>query len=132
MKRVSGVLAAIAITCLLAATAAAPSDAAPAHPRARAGAFDGIWSVSIYTQYGPCDPSYRYPARIVGGRVVQGNNDFSYQLYGVVTGAGGISVTVSRGGQSATGYGRLTRSRGAGWWRAAGGQCSGNWVAMRR
>ncbi len=132
MKKIRGVLATIAVAGLLAATAMTPSDAAGTHPRARAGAFDGVWSVSIYTQYGPCDPSYRYPARIVSGRVLQGNNDFSYQLYGVVTGAGGISVTVSKGGQSATGYGRLNKSRGGGWWRAAGGQCSGNWIAMRR
>jgi hypothetical protein len=88
--------------------------------------------VSIMTRDGPCAPSYRYPARIVNGRVVQVQQDFSYQIAGVVTNAGGISVMVSSGGQSATGYGRLNQTRGAGWWRAAGGMCSGVWSAARR
>ncbi len=106
--------------------------AEPKKPARARGPYDGLWSVSIFTQFGPCDPSYRYPARIVGGRVVQADNDFSYQIYGVVTGAGGISVTVAKAGQSATGYGKLMGSRGAGYWRAQGGQCSGNWSAIRR
>ena len=130
MRKFGGLLTAIVFAGLLAATSATPSDAVAR--RARSSVYDGLWSVSIYTQNGPCDPSYRYPARIVRGQVQQVDNDFSYQLYGVVTSAGGISVTVSKGGQSATGYGRLSRSRGMGWWRAAGGQCSGNWTAARR
>ncbi len=128
MRKLGGVCAAIAVAGLLATATVTPSDAA----RARSGAFDGLWSVSIYTQYGPCDPSYRYPARIAGGQVTQADNDFSYQISGVVTAAGGISVRVTRSGQSATGYGRLTGSRGAGWWRADGNQCSGRWTAVRR
>ena len=95
-------------------------------------AFDGLWSVAIFTRSGPCDPSYRYPARIVAGQVLQADNDFSYQLVGAVYRTGAISVTVSKGGQSATGYGRLYASRGGGLWSAAGGQCSGTWSALRR
>ena len=74
---------------------------------ARSHAYDGLWSVSIRTQSGPCDPSYRYPARIVGGQVVQADNDFSYQISGDVVSSGAIAVTVSKGLGSATGYGRL-------------------------
>jgi hypothetical protein len=132
MSKLGGAFAAIAVAGLLAAAAVTPSDAARKHSPVRQSIYDGMWSVSIYTQYGPCDPSYRYPARIARGRVEQVENDFSYQLTGVVTSAGGISVTVSKSGQSATGYGRLTRTGGAGWWRAAGGQCSGRWTAVRR
>jgi hypothetical protein len=132
MKKIASFVTAIAIACLVVAPALAASSAGHKPVRARANAYDGLWSVSIFTQFGPCDPSYRYPARIIRGRVQQVDNDFSYQLYGVVTGAGGISVTVSKAGQSATGYGRLNSSRGAGWWRAQGGQCSGTWTAMRR
>jgi hypothetical protein len=129
MRKFGGLLATATVAGLLAAMAVTPSDAAR---RGRSSAFDGMWSVSIYTQYGPCDPSYRYPARIVGGQVRQADNDFSYQISGAVNNAGGISVTVSKGGQSATGYGRLTGSRGAGAWRASGGQCGGRWTAVRR
>jgi hypothetical protein len=129
MKKFVCLVAAVAVACLAVAPAIGAEPKKPARAR---GAYDGLWSVSIFTQFGPCDPSYRYPARIVGGRVVQADNDFSYQIYGVVTGAGGISVTVAKAGQSATGYGKLMGSRGAGYWRAQGGQCSGNWSAIRR
>ena len=54
-------------------------------------------------------PAYRYPARIVGGQIRQADNDFSYQISGAVVSSGAIAVTVSKGGQSATGYGRLAR-----------------------
>jgi hypothetical protein len=98
----------------------------------RGGSFDGLWSVYIQTRSGPCDPAYRYPARIVHGRVMQADNDFSYQIGGAVTASGAIAVTVSKGGQSATGYGRLSGGRGGGRWRTDGGQCFGVWSAARR
>jgi hypothetical protein len=101
-------------------------------PRVSARAYDGLWSVSIRTAYGPCDPTYRYPARIIGGRVVQADNDFSYQISGAVVASGAIGVTVSRMGQSATGYGRLRGSSGSGRWSAGGNLCYGTWSAMRR
>ena len=125
-----GLVTAIAIGALVAALAAAPSQAAPkraAHSRA----YDGLWSVSIYTSYGPC-ATYRYPARIVGGRVVQAVNDFSYQISGAVAASGATAVTVASGGQYAVGYGRLRGASGTGRWSAAGNLCSGTWSAIRR
>jgi hypothetical protein len=132
MTRLGGAATAIAVAGLLVASAVTPSDAARTSVRSRTSAYDGLWSVSILTQAGPCDPSYRYPARIVGGMVRQAENDFSYQISGVVVSSGGIVVTVSKGGQSATGYGKLHGSRGGGHWSAAGGQCYGTWSAIRR
>jgi hypothetical protein len=126
MKRLS-VLTAVAVALVVAA--ATPSEAAK---KGRSGAYDGLWSVSIRTQAGPCDPSYRYPARIVGGRVLQADNDFSYQISGNVIASGGIAVTVSKGGQSATGFGRLHGSSGGGRWSAGGDTCYGTWSAMKR
>ena len=126
MKRL-GVLTAAAVA--LVAMAATPSEAAK---RGRSGTYDGLWSVSIRTEAGPCDPSYRYPARIVGGRIVQADNDFSYQISGAVISSGGIAVIVNKGGQSATGYGRLHGSSGGGRWSAGGNTCYGTWSAMRR
>jgi hypothetical protein len=84
------------------------------------------------TMQGPCDRSYRYPARIVGSRVLQANADSSYRLYGAVSHSGAIRVIVVRGGQWADGRGRVTEGRGAGNWTTSGGQCSGEWTAMRR
>jgi hypothetical protein len=101
-------------------------------PHVSARNFDGLWSVSIQTAYGPCDPTYRYPARIIGGRVQQADTDFSYQISGAVVASGAIAVTVYRMGQSATGYGRLRGSSGAGRWSTGGNTCYGTWSAMRR
>jgi hypothetical protein len=123
----------IAIGSLIAAMTAVPADAAQKRAmQARSHPYDGLWSVSIHTQAGPCDASYRYPARIVGGRVLQADNDFSYQISGAVVASGAILVTVSQGGQSATGYGRLRGASGGGRWSAGGNQCYGTWSAMRR
>jgi hypothetical protein len=101
-------------------------------PHLSTRAYDGLWSVSIHTAYGPCDATYRYPARIIGGRVQQADNDFSYQISGAVVASGAIGVTVYRMGQSATGYGRLRGSTGAGRWTAGGNLCYGTWNAVRR
>lgn len=136
MKSVS-VLTAIGVAATLAVAAVIPANAAdkprPAHyPRAASHAYDGLWSVSIFTEAGPCDPSYRYPARIIGGRIVQAENDFSYQISGAVIASGGIAVTVSKGGQSAVGYGKLRGSSGGGHWTASGNACYGTWTAMKR
>ena len=71
----------------LAGQAPQPGQPTRLHKRSShvsARAYDGLWSVLIHTAYGPCDPSYRYPARIIGGRVLQAENDFSYQISGAV------------------------------------------------
>ena len=133
MRKLGGFVTAIAIAGLALAVAATPSAAANRkHVYARSHGYDGLWSVSIRTMAGPCDPSYRYPARIVSGQIQQADNDFSYQISGVVVSSGAIAVTVSKGGQSATGYGRLHGASGYGRWSAAGNQCYGTWSAMRR
>ena len=133
-----GIVTTIAVGGLMAwgliALSAAPADAAPKQRThyAASRAHDGLWSVSIHTAYGPCDPTYRYPARIIGGRVLQADNDFSYQISGAVVASGAIGVTVYRSGQSATGYGRLRGSSGSGRWSAGGNMCYGTWSAIRR
>ncbi len=116
---------------MVAASGSISSNAAPA-ARQRGANFDGLWSVAIVTLQGSCDRSYRYPARIVGNRVVQASADTSYRLYGAVSRSGAIRVIVVRGGQWADGRGRLTDGRGAGNWTTSGGQCAGQWTAVRR
>lgn len=113
------------------ASASLSSDAAPAARQGGAN-FDGLWSVAIVTLQGSCDRSYRYPVRIVGTRVLQASADQSYRLYGAVSRSGAIRVIVVRGSQWADGRGRLTDGRGAGNWTTSGGQCAGQWTAVRR
>lgn len=129
MRRL-GFVTAIALAAAVAAAAATPSHAAG--KKHRAGAYDGLWSVSIRTRTGPCDAAYRYPARIVGGRILQADSDFSYQISGAVVSSGAIAVSVSKGIGTANGYGRLHGASGFGRWTTSGNQCSGTWSAMRR
>ena len=111
----------LAAVLLLACT---PTNAAH---RGGGSAYDGTWSVAIYTLRGPCG-SVRVAVRIVGGRVYSA--DQSYQSNGAVGANGVIRVSVSGFGQS--GSGRLSHNSGAGRWRSSRGECSGSWSATRR
>ena len=87
MKNFANKLTTLALAVAAAVLLAAPAKAGERH-RGPAHAYDGLWSVSIRTQTGPCDPSYRYPARIVAGQIVPATNDFSYQISGNVVSNG--------------------------------------------
>jgi hypothetical protein len=142
MTKLGGTFAARASAALIggvalpqpaAAQTADTTMAAPAKPKITlTRAFDGLWSVSISTINGSCPASLRYPAMISNGRVGRAGGEYGYDISGAVYNTGGIIVTVSQSGQSATGRGRLTRLRGGGTGRAGSGQCSGTWVAERR
>jgi len=124
---------AVTAAAFLAASAAVPSAAAPRHREAvPSPAFDGLWSVSIMTQYGDCNRGYRYPLRIVDGYVTKADDDSSYAVAGAVARSGAIGVTVSGGGQAAMGTGRLSHNLGRGVWHTSNGECGGNWTAQRR
>ena len=128
MKNVLRSILVVTIAGLLVASASIPSEAARRAARARA--FDGTWSVVIYTLYGDCPRALRYSLLIYGGRVY--SEDQSFQAYGAAAPSGAIRVTVAQGSQSASGVGRLSGNAGRGWWRTASGQCSGQWTAERR
>jgi hypothetical protein len=140
MKKLGGVIAAIVlavsfggVSSVQQAAAQTAAMAAPAKQRITlTRAFDGVWSVSISTVNGTCPASLRYPAIISNGLVTRADGEFGYDISGAVYNTGGIIVTVSQNGQSATGRGRLSRTTGAGTWLDASGQCSGTWAAQRR
>jgi hypothetical protein len=117
-------LAALAIFATSVPASAAPMGAARPN-------FDGNWSVLIVTEQGTCDRAYRYPVRISGGSVGYAGQA-SFNVTGSVGANGAVTVTVSRGNQSASGSGRLSLSDGSGRWRTASGECSGTWSAERR
>jgi hypothetical protein len=124
-RRAPGAIAAaIAIAGTIVATAIIASTASFALPR-----YDGLWSVSVVTEKGDCDRGYRYPVRISNGMLANAG-DTVFTITGRVGGTGTITVTVSGGGRSATGSGRLAGSLGMGSW--IGGSCSGSWTAERR
>jgi hypothetical protein len=119
------------IRAALAATAFAVT-AVSATPLAQAASFDGPWSVVVVTRSGPCDQSYRYGVMIRGGSVSYLGGG-AVSVSGRVNSAGHVSVSVSSGGQSAFGSGRLSNGRGGGTWRGQGpqGSCSGTWSASQ-
>jgi hypothetical protein len=124
-RRAPGAIAAaIAVGGTIVASAMIASTASLAVPR-----YDGLWSVSIVTEKGDCDPGYRYPIRISNGMLANAG-DSMFTVTGKVGGTGAITVTVSAGGRSATGSGRLAGNLGVGLW--TGGACSGSWTAERR
>ena len=114
------------IAALLLCLACTTSNAAR---RVGGSAYDGTWSVAIYTLRGNCG-SVRVAVRIVGGRVY--SEDQSYQSNGAVGANGVIQVSVASGVLSASGSGKLSQSSGAGQWRSSTGECSGSWSASRR
>jgi hypothetical protein len=126
MKSLSRLFLVPTLAALLLGFASAPTNAAH---RGGGSAYDGTWSVAIYTQRGDCS-SVRVATRIVGGRVY--SEDQNYQSNGAVGANGVIRVTVAGAGRSASGSGRLSQNSGAGSWRSSGGECSGSWSATRR
>ena len=125
------------MTCLAPMTRAAALAAfvvaslAPASAGPIKATFDGQWSVLIVTEKGRCDRAYRYPVRIENGTVGYAGTA-AFNISGAVGNNGAVTVTVSRGSQSATGTGRMSATDGSGIWIASSGECSGTWSAERR
>jgi hypothetical protein len=126
MTRFARFAPALSAAAILAA-AFVPASAAPA-PKST---FDGQWSVLIVTQKGTCDRAYRYPVKISNGSVGYAG-EASFNVTGKVGDNGTVTVTVSRGSQSAKGQGRLSATDGSGMWTSGSGECSGTWTAERR
>jgi hypothetical protein len=106
--------------------AAAALRAAEAVP-----SYDGLWSVVILTKAGLCEPSYRYPVRIMNGHLINAGKA-TVQISGRVGKNGSVVVNVSSGDKTAIGTGRLAATSGAGSWTGGNGVCSGTWQAERR
>jgi hypothetical protein len=116
--------AAVAGASTIIASAILIGTVAAAVPR-----YDGLWSVSIVTEKGDCDRGYRYPIRISNGTLANAG-DTTFSITGKVAGTGSVNVTISGGGRTAIGSGRLAGNAGIGSW--TGGACSGSWTAERR
>jgi len=79
-------------------------------------AFNGRWSVLIITEVGDCDRAYRYGVRIERGQIFY-MSEIGVTFTGRVDRNGRITVTATRGEQTASGSGRLSGSRGTGTWK---------------
>lgn len=88
--------------------------------------YDGLWSVTVVTKSGSCEPETRSTLTISDGKISAVGAD--------VTGSIGRegAVKVSIGGAYANG--QLSGNAGSGKWNGASGgiPCSGRWEASRQ
>src|SRR4029079_11309810 len=87
---------------------------------------DGLWSVTVVTKSGSCEPETRSTLTITDGKISAAGSDVSGSI-----GRGGL-VNVSIGGAYANG--QLNGNAGSGKWNGASGgiPCSGRWEASRQ
>jgi hypothetical protein len=96
---------------------------------ARAGNFDGSWSVELSTENGQCGLNYKGQISVSNGRI---NEDGLFvQAAGLVDRAGKVTLRVSRGSDWLSASGALTAQNGSGRWAAHAQPCSGRWRATR-
>jgi type 1 fimbria pilin len=100
--------------------------AAVAAPAMAQTPYDGLWSVTIVTKTGTCEPSARSTLTVADGKVSAAGADVSGSI-----GREGV-VRVSINGAYANG--QLSGNAGSGKWNgaSAGIPCSGRWEAARQ
>lgn len=99
---------------------------AGAAPAMAQSVYDGLWTVTIVTKAGSCEPSTRSTLTVTDGKVSAAGADVSGRI-----GREGL-VRVSIGGAHANG--QLSGNAGSGKWNgaSAGAACSGRWEASRQ
>jgi type 1 fimbria pilin len=88
--------------------------------------YDGLWSVTIVTRTGSCEPQARSTLTVADGKVSAAGADVTGSI-----GREGV-VRVSINGAYANGH--LSGNAGSGKWNgaSAGIPCSGHWEASRQ
>jgi type 1 fimbria pilin len=109
-------------TVFLASTLAAAFTA----PALAQSPYDGVWSVTVVTKSGSCEPQTRSTLMVSDGKVSASGADVTGSI-----GREGL-VRVSIGGAYANG--QLSGNGGSGKWNgaSAGIPCSGRWEAARQ
>jgi hypothetical protein len=120
----------LAVAAALAALVAGPGAANARRSAEAAGAYDGTWNVTFYTQAGNCSPSNSAPFAVSGRRVSSAGGG---KVTGGIGRGGAVSVRISLGLSVANGSGRLAGNSGSGRWSGiiSGDRCSGSWQATR-
>jgi type 1 fimbria pilin len=111
------------IGCLFFASLLAASAAAPALAQSP---YDGVWSVTIVTNSGSCEPTASSTLTVTDGKISAAGANVSGSI-----GREGL-VRVSINGAYANG--QLSGNAGSGKWNGASGgiPCSGRWQASRQ
>src|SRR6202142_2749776 len=113
-NRIPPLFLASALTALAAAPAIAQTP------------YDGLWSVTIVTKTGGCEPSARSTLTVADGKISAAGADFS----GSIAREGIVRVSIN----GAYANGHLNGNAGSGKWNgaSAGIPCSGHWEASRQ
>jgi type 1 fimbria pilin len=111
------------VSSLLASTAAAALTAAPAFA---GNDYDGLWTVTVVTKAGSCEPSTSSTLTVTDGKVSAPGAAVS----GSVGREGLVRVSIN----GAYANGQLNGKTGSGKWNgaSAGVPCSGRWEASRQ
>ena len=114
------------ICALFCSLAVVGATAIAANPAAAQTPYDGLWSVTIVTNTGSCEPRAQYPLTVTDGRITAPGADVS----GKVGREGVVKVSI----QGAYANGQLSGNAGSGKWNGASGgiPCSGRWEASRQ
>ena len=114
------------IRTLFFASALTATAALAAAPAIAQTPYDGLWSVTIVTKTGSCEPSARSTLTVADGKISAAGADVSGSI-----GREGM-VRVSINGAYANGH--LNGNAGSGKWNgaSAGIPCSGHWEASRQ
>lgn len=117
LNRIGNALIASAFTAA-GALAAAPASAAE-------NAYDGLWSVTVVTKSGSCEPTTSSTLTVSAGKVSAG---------GAPAGSVGREGLVKVSINGAYANGQLSGNSGSGKWNgaSAGVACSGRWEASRQ
>jgi hypothetical protein len=118
--RLDRIRSGFALSFFIAAASVAAAPAVAQMP------YDGLWSVTIVTKTGTCQPSARYPLTVTDGKVSAAGADVS----GTIGREGNVRVSIA----GAYANGQLSGSAGSGKWNGASGgiPCSGRWEASRQ
>jgi len=115
--RLNGIATVFLVSAITAAVAAPALAQTP---------YDGLWSVTIVTKSGSCEPSARSTLSIADGKISAAGAD--------VTGSIGREGVVRVSINGAYANGQLSGNAGSGRWNGASGgiPCSGRWEASRQ
>lgn len=88
--------------------------------------YDGLWTVTIVTKTGSCEPSASSTITVAGGNITAPGAEIS----GKVGPSGNVRVAI----RGTFANGQLSGNTGSGKWNGASGgiPCSGRWEASRQ
>src|SRR5476649_643297 len=113
-------------TTFLASVFALSAAALAVAPATAQTPYDGLWSVTVVTKSGTCEPSSRSTLTVADGKVSAAGADVS----GSIGREGLVRVSI----HGAYANGQLSGNVGSGKWNgaSAGVPCSGRWEASRQ